>query len=83
MLVNKPAGVPAHATVDNYVENMLAGLRYTLVSVPHVVTPFTSLGRKFLKKPSCMDNRTYKHENSVERVLRGRVELITGRVEFS
>ncbi|CAN0195198.1 unnamed protein product [Scytosiphon promiscuus] len=27
MLVNKPAGVPAHATVDNYVENMLAGLR--------------------------------------------------------
>lgn len=27
MLVNKPAGVPAHATVDNYHENMLGGLR--------------------------------------------------------
>ncbi|CAM9404489.1 unnamed protein product, partial [Hapterophycus canaliculatus] len=27
MLVDKPAGVPAHATVDNFVENMLAGLR--------------------------------------------------------
>ncbi|CAM9654892.1 unnamed protein product [Ectocarpus fasciculatus] len=27
MLVNKPAGVPAHATVDNFAENMLAGIR--------------------------------------------------------
>lgn len=27
MLVNKPPGVPAHATVDNFGENMLAGLR--------------------------------------------------------
>ena len=27
MLVNKPSGVPAHATVDNYRENMLQGLR--------------------------------------------------------
>lgn len=27
MLVNKPPGVPAHATVDNFGENMLAGIR--------------------------------------------------------
>ncbi|CAN0439153.1 unnamed protein product [Laminaria digitata] len=39
MLVNKPSGVPAHATVDNYRENMLAGLRQTRpgleLSLPH------------------------------------------------
>eukprot|EP00752_Nemacystus_decipiens_P012944 g11456.t2 len=27
MFVNKPSGVPAHATVDNFGENMLAGIR--------------------------------------------------------
>lgn len=31
MMVNKPAGVPSHAMVDNFGENMLAGLRYTVV----------------------------------------------------
>lgn len=36
MLVNKPAGVPAHATVDNVGENMLAGLRRAAAAPPTV-----------------------------------------------
>lgn len=55
MLVNKPAGVPAHATVDNFAENMLAGLRREENRIEEKRTSFGRILGVVSDPPSLLD----------------------------